>query len=199
MKSKEIAYIILIFILGFLVFKKCEKNNTKPIEILREITKIDTLLISDTVVVPFEKKVFVTKWLVPDTIKETFVINNDTINVFETEIKDSIIEGNIISNVKGFLVSQKLVYKPLVPKEIRIIDSVIITKPKLFCEKKNEIFIGAFVSGNENSFDFSPTISLKNKKDILYSIGYGIINKKVNIGLQKKISNPFRKKQINKN
>tara|TARA_R110001632_G_scaffold67464_1_gene158445 strand:+ start:2274 stop:2702 length:429 start_codon:yes stop_codon:yes gene_type:complete len=134
MRYRELAYLILILLISFFAFKQCEQNKNS-IKIFSEIPKIDTLRFSDTIIIPFEKKVFVTKYLVPEK-KEVIILKGDSINVYTTIIKDSLINGEIISNIKGELINQKLIYKPLFPKEIKIIDSVIITKPTLFCKKK---------------------------------------------------------------
>ena len=141
MKYKEVAYFIIIFLLGFFLFKQCNINKQKEIKIFSEIPKTDTLRFRDTILIPFEKKVYVTKFLEPDK-KEITIVNNDTINVFETTINDSLISGKIISNVKGTLINQKLSYKPLFPKEIIIKDSVIIKEPKLYCKKKENFSLG---------------------------------------------------------
>ena len=43
------------------------------------------------------------------------------------------------------------------------------------------------VSGNKNNFDFTPSFALKNKKDNIYTLGYGLFNKNINIGFYIKL------------
>lgn len=41
---------------------------------------------------------------------------------------------------------------------------------------------------NSTNYDFVPTILFKNKKDRIYSFGYGVLNKSINVGMYYKLS-----------
>ena len=185
--------------LSLLLLFQCEKtkeikNNKEQID-NNVIIKIDTIYKSgksDTIYYPKIK--VVTKLLKPiKKEKEIEIINNDTINSFVTIYSDSSIDAKVISKVKGELLNTKITYVKKFPKFIHKTDTVIVNNEKTIIKKKFKIYVGAILGGNENVFLIQPSVILKTKKDVQISFGYELINKTYNIGLFKKITNPFKK------
>lgn len=152
-------------------------------------TKIDTLVIEgkpDTVEIIVEKPIYV-KLEIP--IPTTVTILSDTgetmVRKYETPIKDSLIEGTIVSNIDGVLVDQIFLYKPLFPKYISRIDTVIIDKTETSVVKRNYIGLGAEIGGSANSLNVSPKISLITRKGYTYSYRYGLLDNTHNISVVK--------------
>jgi len=195
MNSKlNIILSIALVVLGILYFKSCEQSlHVEPVV----LTKTDSLYIKgDEVLVPFEVIKWKTKWLKPDAV-ETFVDSstNDTINIFNTEIDDSLLTATITSKVKGELLSSSLSYSPKFPKYIYRVDTLQINDSTTIevDKPKYGLYFGGIATGNQTSFEFSPTLSLKTNKNTHFTLGYGLMNKTYSIGVLVPIPNPFKK------
>ena len=184
--------IIAVVVLGFLYLRGCNPTtggDGQEIDLTPDTLylpgKVDTITI--------EKKVYITKWMKPDTVKVLISPDGlDTFNVYNTRIEDSLVTGSIISKVKGELISSKLEYTPLFPKYITRVDTFKITKPTPVHKPKWGLYVGGIVGGNSTSFSLEPTVLIKTNKNLQFSAGYGLVNKTYNIGLYTKINNPFR-------
>jgi hypothetical protein len=185
--------LIIIAILGFLYLRSCNSTPGHNGQGVADLTP-DTLYIQGkTDTLELEKKIYITKWLKPDSI-EIIVdsITNDTTNIFRTEVADSLLTGTITSKVRGQLISSSFSYTPLFPKYITRVDSFNITKPVPVHVPKWGVYAGGIIGGNANSFTLEPTILIKTNKNLQFSVGYGLINKTYNVGLYTKINNPFK-------
>jgi len=191
-----IAGVVVGAICVFL-FKGCEENRIieKPCpegeyHVLNQTTDTTTYYNYKTVTdtVPFydsievETPVFVT---IPvyDTITQ--------LNVYDNPYEDSLIVGTIHSKVDGVLVDQKLTYVPKFPKYILKTDSIfvdrIVTNTTELVLKTRQAYLGLEVGGGNNTFNISPAISFKDKKDNLFSYRYGLIDGTHNVGFKKLI------------
>lgn len=197
MKINAIISSLIICVLSLLLMFQCEK--TKEIKIKNSNAKNDIIIKTDTLykagkldTIYYPKIKIITKVLKP-TINEIEIINNDTVNLFTTVYSDSVLDARIICKVKGELLNTKITYVKKFPKFIYKTDTVIVNNEKTIIKKKFKIYVGAILGGNENVFLIQPSVILKTKKDVQISFGYELINKTYNIGLFKKITNPFKK------
>lgn len=144
--------------------------------------KIDTIYFHDTVPKYIKVPIYVPVY---DTTEK--------LNIYTNKYNDSLINGEIISKVDGVLVEQSLLYNAKFPKyiyrtdtlNIFIKDSVTVTLAK---PKKNLIYAGLLVGSNGDNMSISPTISLADKRNNLFSFSYNIIGKQYIVGYQRKIS-----------
>lgn len=115
-----------------------------------------------------------------DTIKE--------LNIYTSDFEDSLLIGTVTSEVDGVLVHQDFEYTPKFPKYIQIHDTTTITKTVTkVLPKKRELYMGLYAGGNATTFNLTPVISFKDKKDRMFSYGYNVIDKTHNVGFQTKI------------
>ena len=121
---------------------------------------------------------------IPTPVFDTFT----ELNTYTADFEDSLIKGNIVSKVDGVLVNQEFNYTPKFPEYIMITDTVKITETiTKMLPKKRELYIGLYAGGNANTFNLTPVISFKDKKDRMFSYGYNVIDNTHNVGFQTKI------------
>lgn len=138
---------------------------------------IDTIHFVDTV------KYFV-KVEIPIPVYDT----TTKLNTYTAIVEDSLISGSIVSKIDGVLVDQNFTYTPKFPKYIKIHDTTTITKTiTKVLPNKRELYLGVFAGGNINTFNLTPVVSFKDKKDRMFSYGYNIIDNTHNVGFQTKI------------
>lgn len=185
MKFRTILIFISIILLFVILITKCEKTIITSLGGYVEkdtIIKIDTVIgIAEIDTLDFIKKynntqgiinnkpIIVYKWKDSNTN-----INYDTIKEFTTIIKDSLIEGTIISknDFKGNLLDLKFNYTTLFPKYIEKTVPVYITKEVTNTLKnpiKSKIGIGTGIN-SESHISFN--IGIIDKKGWDYRIHY---------------------------
>jgi len=159
---------MIIILLGLYILFLQQCTNNDPIYlpsdttiVTKTITHIDTVYETDTVTIN-------------KTHPPKIIYRDKDLTTYSTAFKDSLIEGEIISSVKGELISSQLKYKPLFPKYIKRTDSIFTTKyiDKEIEKKYFAIFLGAEIGGNTNTFMLSPKISIKTKNDNIYGLRY---------------------------
>lgn len=197
--NTDILYLplwIALIVLSILYFRSCNKDI--PIEIktvtVSDTTYVkgesDTVFLSDTII----KYKYLTS-TITEVIHDT--ISGDTINKYTTPIEDSLLTATITSSVKGELLNTSFSYKPKFPQYITRVDTLQISDSTIVvpqCSKDRwGLLFGGVATGNATSFEFSPTITLKNNKSTYFSLGYGIMNKTYSIGVHTAIPNPFKK------
>jgi len=177
----KIVGVLFIVVLGI---KQCSKDkHYNPV--IKEETKViykthvDTVSFYDTI-----PKIVEIPILVPDTVK----VYDTTYYVYNNKVEDSLISGSIYSKVRkdGTLVKQKLTYKPKFPKYIRKVDSVFIKTTRTIKEFKWSIYGGTKINSGDR-LTISPTMTVKTKKDRLFSVGYNVNRKEVEVGAQLRI------------
>ena len=159
---------VIIILLGLYILFLQQCTNIDPIQLPSDttvvthiITTIDTVYQTDTVTIN-------------RTQPPKIIYRDKDLTTYSTAFKDSLIEGEIISSVKGKLISSQLKYKPLFPKYINRTDSIFTIK---YIEKEIEkkyfaVFLGLEVGGNTNTFMVSPKLSIKTKNDNMYGLRY---------------------------
>ena len=191
--SNILLWIAVVF-LAVLYLRSCDKKTSNiehdGINIER---KIDTLYIkgkSDTVfhVDTLIKYKYLESTII-DVVHDT--VFGDTIRTYKTSVDDTLLIADITTKVKGALLNTSLSYKPKFPKYITRVDTIQIkdSSTVTITKEKIKLYLGA----NFNSNDVVPSIVLKNKEDVQFSLGYSVINKTYNFGLYTKVPNPFKK------
>lgn len=171
---------LLIFIILMMI--QCDRKVVPSVQGRKQLEQTiivkshtDTIKFVDTVYIKIPVKILVP---VIDTIDNT--------NVYTNPFEDSLIKGTITSKVDGVLVNQDFTYKPKFPKYIIKTDSIFI-ETTYEAEPKWGLYAGLEVGGSTTKFNFSPIITLQDKKNRLYNYKYNIIDKTHNIGLQIKL------------
>lgn len=168
-----------LFVLSLaLLFKTCSNKKVCKDYIFIEGKK-DTVIVKITDTINQIKPVFVKSKEV--LIKDSFIINNDTVyinelvtlNQFKTEINDSLIKATIISNVKGLLINTDFKYT-FSNKTISSTDTVIKTIPN-----KNKFYVGAVTNGNT----LLPSVLYNYKSNYIFKASYDINNNNPYIGV----------------
>lgn len=188
---KVIGIFMLVVIL---LLSKCDKKliEEKDVGVFEE-TVVNYVTYRDTVPfyysvpryydVPIEKPIYTVS--VSEDIK-------DSVLTYSNNITDSLLEGIIYTEVKtdGTMVLQNLEYTPLFPKYIYQTDSIFTTTTKTIKKKEWGVYIGGqyILDLNNNYVEISPSIGLETRNNWFIYGGYGLINKSVSIGVQKKIS-----------
>jgi len=182
--KKENIKSLVLLVLAVLLVRSCTSGGkskvvTKVVNNWDTLvtTKIDTVHIVDTVTVVAR----------PPAIHDTIVINEDTTYVYTSEIEDSMLVGVITTKAKGEVIYNDIEYIAKFPKYINRTDSVFIHVPDGTITPRRELFIGGFVEGSQNSFGFGPSLLLKNKKEEVFGISYGFLDKTYRISYQTKL------------
>ena len=139
---------------------------------------IDTIPFVDTV-----------KRYVDIDITEPEIVPETGLKEYSNAFEDSLVIGEVYSKVDGTLVEQHFKYTPKFPKYIIKTDSIFTTieNTTTIIKNKRELYLGFELGGSQTSFNVSPMISLRDKKNNLYSFRYGVLDQTFNIGLQKQI------------
>ena len=98
----------------------------------------------------------------------------DSVKVFNTTIKDSLLEGNIniVNSFTGDLKDVVFTYKPLFPKYIRSVDTLYINNTITNTLTKNKGLIGIGVGVNNRQFiSVLGSYTTKSKWSIMYEYG----------------------------
>jgi hypothetical protein len=182
--KKEHIKSLGLLVLAVLLIRSCTngpdtitKTNTvfKTDTIVK--TQIDTLYIKDTVT---------TVTQLP-AIHDTVIINDDTTYVYTSEVEDSLLVGLITTKAKGEVIYTDIEYVAKFPKYINRVDSVFIHVPDGTSTPKRALYLGAAVGGSQTSFNFGPSVILKTKKDELFGLSYGFIDKSYRLSYHTKL------------
>lgn len=169
---------ILVLILWIIFLQNCNKPKPCP-SITPAGTTVEHHTIYDTI--PFYKDtvfhVHATVTKPSRTVSDT--VRNLTYNENWSYFEDSLLRGNIYTEVDGTLLNATIFYSPKFPKYIKITDSVKVTQTfrDTINMSKNQFLIGGRVGTNLNTFNVAAGIGLKTKKDRVYLIDYDFANK----------------------
>lgn len=174
------SLIILVLLLALVLLNECNRPRTHSETVIEtkidtvHTTSIDTVWNTDTII--HDKIIYK-----PDTV---FIdTSGKEISVYEEEFKDSLIEATVTAKVDGVLTNLRLKYIPLFPKYIFRTDTITINKSTEIYKPKMLIYVGADLGGTATSFDLSPSIGLKTKKDIFLYYRHGLLSKSHNVGV----------------
>ena len=174
MKILTLDNLIKVILLGGLLFM-FNRSCNKPLDSNQggsdtTITYYDTLIIGVSDTIPFYDTQFV---IIEKPHSGTVKENGDSL--FLTIIKDSLIEGSIVSTVKGSLLSTEFTYKPLFPKYIHRVDTLRIEETIEINNTivKREFAVGAGTTLN-GSVIYGPRILYKDKKRNIFVYGLNI-------------------------
>jgi hypothetical protein len=188
--------LFLFAIIGILIlilfFKGCgTPNGTKPVV----ITEVKTTYKTHTDTIPFYKDSIIIKHLtVIDSIPSS---EDSSIINYTTAVNDSLLDGEIFTQVKrdGTLVDQNFTYLPKFPKYIHTTDSVIIETKETIYKDTWAITGGVNLYGNTSTLGIAPTLGFKTKKDHIFMLGYGVLDKTIHLNIQLKIFGNKKKVQ----
>jgi hypothetical protein len=183
----DIKWLIIIALGVYILFlQQCGGKK----EICPEVsvtTKVDTLRIkgkTDTIKITVKEPIYIPIEIpTPVTVTVPSDSGDITVHEYSSEIRDSLIEGTITSQVDGKLIAQNFKYKPLFPKYITRTDTIVIDKTETSVLKRNYIGLGAEIGGSATSVNVSPKLSLITRKGYTYSYRYGLMDKTHNISI----------------
>lgn len=186
-KVKTVLQIFGIALAVGMFAKACNSPalNEGPVKsdtVVEYKTHIDTVFFTKEVIKTVAKIV---------SKRDTIYIDTATgvstkLNVVDTEICDSLIEGTISTVLDGTIVAQNFKYKPLFPKYIIKTDSIFTTITNE-APLKNKLYLGLAIGGTSNKIELGPSIILTTKKEFLLGYNYGIINNTHNVTLGYKL------------
>jgi hypothetical protein len=192
---KGILIYIVAALFAILYLRQCNKGSLAVDP--EVVIKVDSTYIKDSKpdTVYLDSISYSIKWLKPEKeyITEYDTIYMDSVNVFKTPYKDSLIEGSITTRSTGKVLSTDLIYVPKFPKYITSVDTFRIDSTTTVTKSKWGLYAGAIIGGNETKFSIQPSILLKTNKGLQFSAGYGLIDKTYNFGIFTVIKNPFKK------
>ena len=180
---------IIVGLLLLLFLDKCNSNPLGP-DVTTEIES-DTSRVTVIDTIPFTEFHMIDSIRWHDLPRISASANQDSSEfTYETQMKDSLIDGTITSVVKadGTLVTQDFRYIPLFPKYITIKDSVTITNTitNTVHEADWGIYGGLDIAPYKN-FALIPNIGIKTKKDMFFGVGYDPFNENIHIQFKMKI------------
>jgi hypothetical protein len=114
----------------------------------------------------------------------TPVIINDSTKEYVNDFSDSLLTGSVWTSVNGKMLDQKINYIPRFPQYIIQTDTVIINIKQTTIRQPSDfsLNVGVEVGGNDEKFNFSPTLGFTNKQNS-YFYRYGVIDKTHNVGV----------------
>lgn len=181
---KIVAILILAVYIIYLQQCSClktgdsETGNIVSTDTTLIISRIDTIRFTDTV----DR---IVKVRIPVPVKDTILIGDFLTEVerYETDVTDSLIEGKILSTVRGELVSQILMYNPLFPKFVVKTDTVFIKETILKPKLSAKLLFGGRIGGSKDLFSLAPQIALQTKNSYVYGYSYDLSLKSHNISI----------------
>ena len=188
-------FIILGLFACIVFLYTCNKPKVVTNTVTKTITRIDSLVVTDTI----DRWIKVPYAVVPEIKPPTYTFNDDRMDLRDTSVflsevdtfyygeKDSSLRYSIRVYGKTKPIGVDLEYEFL---ERTIKDSIYIRDSVYTAEVLNKSFLsaGAMIVGNRNSLGFAPMITYSHKKGNNYSIGYDVVNKNLMVGFTKKIS-----------
>jgi len=119
----------------------------------------------------------------PDGFVTEVDTTGDTVKTYITNFSDSLLDGAIVTaRVKGTLLSSSFTYKPLFPKYITRVDTIKESVVTVKERNKFEFYIGAVAGANATRFSFTPSLALRTKKSLVFTLGYDLLNKTYHLG-----------------
>lgn len=183
--------LVVLSILGVYTIHRCTspRGETK----WKEKVVIDTVHTSTVDTIWKEKIKYVKlKIPTPDTIfisrSPDSSVSDSSYLLYDMPYRDSLLEAKFKIKVDGVLIEHNFNYKAKFPQYIYTRDTFRINTHTTSILHKNQLFIGLEAGGNETQFNLSPKLSLKTKKDFIYSYRYGLIDKTHNIGITKLVT-----------
>lgn len=190
-RTHKLYWVIALLIMIILFLIKCngeiamedtkEKDCGEVISVTYDtinIRTIDTIEFIDTI-----------KYYVKVEIPVPIYDPVTELNTYTSQFEDSLLSGSVVSTVNGVLVDQEFTYTPKFPKYIMIYDTTKITETiTKVLPSRIELYIGLYAGGNKNTFNLTPVVSIKDKKDRIFSYGYNVIDNTHNVGFQTKIT-----------
>jgi hypothetical protein len=120
----------------------------------------------------------------PDGFTASVDTTGDTVKTYITNFSDTLLEGAIVTaRIKGELLSSSFTYKPLFPKYITRVDTVKESVVTVTERNKVEFYVGAVAGANATQFSFTPSLMLRTKKSLVFTLGYDLLNKTYNGGV----------------
>jgi len=183
--------IVALLILVLLQLRTCSGNNIQPnIEVERYT---DTTYVTHIDTIEFVHDTTITKTILEYTYV-TIQEDSSELYSFQTKVKDSLIDGDIVTDVvlrdgTATLIDQSIKYKPLFPKyiyqkdSIFIKDSIVVTK----YDDKLNLLVGANLTLNVETIGITPTVGLQLKNKSIIELGYDPFNKTVLLGTKFKL------------
>jgi hypothetical protein len=203
MKNIKLTYIVIIGLLIYILFlQECSGPNKgikgidKTVDTLKHTTDTIRITYTDTITLPQDTHYVTLPITTPYYIYDTIYTGGerviDSTSIYLNPYEDSLISGIVSSEIDGTLISQGFTYTPKFPKYILKTDTVTINTTTTVAKKKNKLFIGAEIGGNQNTFNVSPIIDLQTKKGYIYGYRYGLVDKTHSIRFSKALS--FKRK-----
>jgi len=187
-RTHKLYWVIALLIMIILLMMKCNgKGGTVVVEECGEVHSItyDTVISRHVDTIKFIDTV---EYYIAVEIPTPMLDSVTKLNTYIADFEDSLISGSIVSKVDGVLVNQDFNYTPKFPEYIMITDTLQITETiTKMLPKKRELYMGLYAGGNANTFNLTPVISFKDKKDRMFSYGYNVIDNTHNVGFQTKI------------
>jgi len=187
-RTHKLYWVIALLIMIILLMMKCNgKGGTVVVEECGEVHSItyDTVISRHVDTIKFIDTV---EYYIAVEIPTPILDSVTKLNTYIADFEDSLISGSIVSKVDGVLVNQDFNYTPKFPEYIMITDTLQITETiTKMLPKKRELYMGLYAGGNANTFNLTPVISFKDKKDRMFSYGYNVIDNTHNVGFQTKI------------
>lgn len=158
------------------------------IDTISVITNIDTVtkIVHDTI----EREVIVYQ---DKIVHDAVYYNDSTPSVVRstTTHSDSLVDITVEAYSETPVQSFNIKYTPKFPIYIT---KFITKESEVVLEEKAKfkVFVGASVMGSKNSFGFGPLAHFKARRDIIYTLGYDLIQEEVQVGIAAKIS--FKRK-----
>jgi len=181
--KRDFILYAIISVLAFLLFRGC---NEEPEDRVVVKTKTVTKYLPGEPETTFVEVVKVIKEVAPGEVEAV----NDSVSKFTTVFNDSLAKIEITSLVKGELISSDLKFTPLFPKYITRVDTLKEVTTNEVIVKRWSLEGGVIFSASAERFGVSPTLLIRNKKNLGVSLGYDVINKTYNVGLFTKIKRP---------
>jgi len=179
------TYIILALFVWIVLFYTCNKPKTEYKTI--ETVRVDSIRVVDTVEKTIKVPITEVKY-----IKEIPVgIDLSDTNEFKTGLrrfyyrqKDSLLDASIYVNSEIRPQKVSLEYDI---KQFTIHDSIYIRDSTHTIERKSFLSTGVMLTGNKNSFGFSPMLIYSHKKGNNFGVGYDLINNNLAVSFTKRL------------
>ena len=177
-----------IMVIVLFIVHRC--TSPKPGTRWKEKITIDTIHTTSTDTVWQEKVIYV-ETEIPSP-SDTIYVDSTYMDlprlVYSPKHNDSLLEANFKVVVDGVLVEHNFNYIPKYPQYIYTRDTFRINTNTTKELNKTQLFLGLEVGGNSTQFNVSPKVSLKTKRDFIYSYRYGLLDKTHNIGVTKLVT-----------
>ena len=187
MKIREILIVALLIVVVYLL--QCRKPIVQ--EVKTEVRVTDTIFSSDTIIdyIYVQHHDLEPDEVIPHPIDTSVGMDLSDTSIFWRywvyNVSDSLLEAKITAHSQ----TRPTIDFDYKIKNFTIRDTILIKDSvHTFDVPKSAMFFGVEVSGSQNRFGFSPSLTYSHKSGMNYSIRYDLINKEIGIGFSKKIS-----------